>query len=292
MSLIEHLTELRRRLIVSALGLLLASIIGFLLYPPVLELLMDPLRTVEAAVSGGGDESTGAGGASATDAAEQAGSGGGSGGGDAGSGGAAGTNGGSGARGRAAGGEPTLFVHTLFEGFLTRLKLAVLTGLVLSAPLHVFNAAGFVFPGLTGHEKRVVGLAVLGSFFLALAAFAYGYFRIIPLSISFLTGSGFIPDQVGLLLNYSTNIFYVTQFLLVCVLLFQVPIVLVALMALGAVKQRHLWRSMRYIVVGTFLLAAILTPPDFISQLSVAVPLIVLFVLAGLLAKLFGLGAD
>jgi sec-independent protein translocase protein TatC len=265
MSLIEHLAELRKRLIVSALGLLLASIAGFLLYPLVLELLMDPLRTVEAAVSGGGES---------------------------GAGGAAG--GGSGVRGGGAGpgGAPTLFVHTLFEGFLTRLKLALLTGLVLSAPLHVFNAAGFVFPGLTGREKRVVGLAVLGSFFLALAAFAYGYFRIIPLSISFLTGSGFIPEQVGLLLNYSTNIFYVTQFLLVCVLLFQLPIVLVALMAVGVVKQRHLWRSMRYIVVGTFLLAAILTPPDFISQLSVAVPLIVLFVLAGLLAKLFGLGAE
>ena len=266
MSLIEHLAELRRRLIVSALGLLLASIAGFLLYPLVLELLMDPLRTVEAAVRGGGGS-----GAQTGD-------------------GAAGSGGGT--PGRAAGGGPTLFVHTLFEGFLTRLKLALLTGLVLSAPLHVFNAAGFVFPGLTRREKRVVGLAVLGSFFLALAAFAYGYFRIIPLSISFLTGSGFIPDQVGLLLNYSTNIFYVTQFLLVCVLLFQLPIVLVALMAVDMVKQRHLWRSMRYIVVGTFLLAAILTPPDFISQLSVAVPLIVLFVLAGLLARLFGLGAE
>lgn len=240
MSLLDHLAELRRRVIISALAVLAGSVVTFVVNPLILDFLMRPLRAIEQPGAAG----------------------------------------------------EMLYMQTLFEGFLTRLKLSILTGVILSLPVHVFNVVRFTFPALSGREKRIVAVAAGGSFVLALAAFSYSYFNIIPLSVSFLTGAGFVPEDVGLLLNYSTNIFYVLQFLLICVLLFQLPIVLIALMALGTFSRRTLWRSMRYIVAGTFLLAAILTPPDFVSQISVAVPLVVLFLGAGVLAKILRLGEE
>ena len=80
------------------------------------------------------------------------------------------------------------------------------------------------------------------------------------------------------------------RILLVTLLLFQVPVLLEILMALDVVKRRTLFRASRVTVLLTFVIAALLTPPDFISQLSLALPMIILFFLTLLIAKIFGFG--
>ena len=124
---------------------------------------------------------------------------------------------------------------------------------------------------------------------MALSAY-YAYYQIIPISIAFLTNTGFIPERVGLLLNYQKNIFYVFRFMLVTLILFQLPIILEVLMVVSLVKRRTLMRTSRFFVVGIFVLSALMTPPDFISQVSVALPLILLFFLTILIAKIFHFG--
>ena len=188
-------------------------------------------------------------------------------------------------------GDPLLYINTIFEGFVTRLKVALLSGIVVSLPIHLFNGVRFTFPGLNRKEKRVVSVSLAFSFIFVVLSFLYSYYKIIPISIAFLTGDGFVPDRTGMLLSFAGNIFYILQFMLVALIVFQIPILLEVLMVLNLLSRKTLWRAARYLVVLFFVLAAIVTPPDFITQLSIALPLTLLFFLTLLVAKIFGFGA-
>lgn len=192
--------------------------------------------------------------------------------------------------GQSAGSEQTLFITTIFEGFFTRLKAAFFSGLIVTFPVHVYHIIRFIFPGLKKGEKQTVIATLVVSAVLLPLGFYYGYYFIIPLSVAFLTGAGFVPENVGLLLNYGKNIFIIIQFLLAFMIIFQMPIVLVLVMKLNLVTRKTLWSGSRYMIVFIFVLSAILTPPDFISQVAVALPLVLLYFLALLAAKICRFG--
>ena len=185
-----------------------------------------------------------------------------------------------------------LFINTIFEGFLVRVKVALIAGAVMSLPVHLYNLIRFIFPGLTLRERRAVTATLTVSFVLLVLGFFYSYYSVIPLSVRFLVSAGFIPPGVGLLLNFQRNVFFVFQFLLVFLLVFQIPILLVVLMMTGVVSRRALLRTSRYAVVLIFALSAIVTPPDVVSQVSLAVPMVGMFFLSILVAKLLGFGAE
>ena len=187
-------------------------------------------------------------------------------------------------------GESALFIQTIFEGFLAKVKLSFLIGIIISSPVHLYNVIRFVFPGLITKEKKIISVGLIVSFLLIAGGFYYGYYQIIPLSVRFLTGSGFVPDGVGMLLNYQKNIFYILQFILAFVVAFQTPVMLEMLLAMGAVNRKALLKASRYIVVGIFVFAAVITPPDIVSQASVALPLIVLYFLTIFVARIFRFG--
>ena len=189
-------------------------------------------------------------------------------------------------------GTEVLYVNTLLEGFLTKLKVVLLTGFLVSLPIHVYNLVRFVFPGLTGRERKIVSIVLASSFVLIAASAYYGFYKIIPISIRFLTTAGFIPDRVGMLLSFGKNIFYIFNFLLGTIVLFQFPLILEILMVMNVVKRRTLVRSSRFVIVGMFVLAAALTPPDFISQVSLALPMMLLYGLSLLIAKVFRFGEE
>ena len=145
-------------------------------------------------------------------------------------------------------------------------------------------------PPAPAREKKVILIAVSVSFCLIVFSFYYGYFNVIPISIGFLSSSGFIPEDVGLLLNYGKNIFVIFQFLMITVILFQLPIILEILMIMNVLSRKTLLKASRFIVIGIFVLSAIVTPPDFVSQISIALPLIGLFFLTILIARIFNFG--
>lgn len=187
-------------------------------------------------------------------------------------------------------GTSPLYLNNLLEGFTTRINVALLAGFVLSFPVHLFNIVRFIFPGLTPKERRVVGWSLATSTVLAVSSLYYGYVFLVPLVVKVLTGAAFVPKSVGLMLNYSKNIFLVFQFVLACLVMFQLPLVAELLMILNVVKRKAMMSAFRYIVVGIFVVAAILTPPDAVSQILVAVPLTALFGLVLLIAKIFRFG--
>lgn len=237
MPLLSHINELRRLVIISGIGLVAMSIVSFVFYDRIIDLLYRPLKVLD--INSGMD---------------------------------------------------LLYINTIFEGFLTRLKISLLSGIVLSFPVHLFNVIYFIFPGLMGREKRIVSIALAFSFIFIILSFLYSYYKIIPISVSFLTGEVFIPARTGMLLSFSGNIFYVLQFMLVALVVFQIPIILELLMVMNVVSRKRLWRAARYVIVLFFILAAIVTPPDFITQLGLALPLTALYFITLLIAKIFGFG--
>jgi sec-independent protein translocase protein TatC len=186
--------------------------------------------------------------------------------------------------------DKTLAVSSIAEGFLAQLKITVIAGLILSLPVHIFGIIRFVFPALTGREKRIVLCFLVFSLILIAAGAYLAYFKILPLGIRFLTSPYFVPRSAGFLLNYHTNIFYVFSFILWTVLALQIPLVMEILLAMNVLKRRQVWRASRYIIVAVFTLSAIITPPDFVSQLGVALPLTFFYFLALLIAKIFRFG--
>jgi sec-independent protein translocase protein TatC len=185
-----------------------------------------------------------------------------------------------------------LYINTLAEGFLVRLKISALAGFIISLPVHLFNILYFVFPGLVKREKQIIITTLICSFLFVAGGFFYSYYSIIPVSVVFLTGKGFIPDNTGMLLSFGGNIFYILQFILMTLVVFQLPVLLEILLVLNVLNRKTLFKLGRYMVVLFFLISAMLTPPDFVTQIGLALPMTVLFYLTILVAKIFKFGEE
>lgn len=161
------------------------------------------------------------------------------------------------------------------ELFMEELKTAFFSGLFLSSPLILYELCAFLWPGLKNHERKYLfyglmigaGLFLLGTFF--------AYIVIIPAALRFLTGlsiSGVKP--MFTLNNYMS---FIWTFLVLFGLSFQVPVVLSLLALIGIVKPKALRAKRKYCILIIFILSAILTPPDVVSQILMAIPLLVLY---------------
>lgn len=183
-----------------------------------------------------------------------------------------------------------LYATSLFEGFLVRIKISILAGVILASPVIIYHIIKFVIPALHARERQFMAWLVSGAVLLAVGGLIYSYYGIVPLCVKFMTDAEFIPPQVGLLLNFEKNIFYILQFMLVIVVVFQLPIVLISMMALNLISRKALLKASRYVIILFFVVGGIITPPDVISQISVAIPLIALYFLSIGIAKIFDWG--
>ena len=169
------------------------------------------------------------------------------------------------------------------EGVLLKLKLAMLGAFVLALPFILWFAWEFISPGLKGRERHL-GIWVMTAgtgCFLVGAAFAYG---VIPLSLRFLVSFG--PSDIEQLWQVKSYIDFAFRLIVACGVLFELPLVMVLITRLGLVDVETLARGRPVAVVLAFTLAAILTPPDVITQLMLGIPLIGLFEVGLLLGRL------
>jgi sec-independent protein translocase protein TatC len=188
--------------------------------------------------------------------------------------------------------DQTLVVSSITEGFVAQLKITAIAGLIVSFPVHVFSIVKFVFPGLKSRERRIVLSFLVFSLILIVFGAYLAYFKIVPLAVNFLTNPYFVPAGVGYMLNYQTNIFYILSFILWAVLALQMPLLMEILLVLNVLKRRQVFKASRFVVVGIFIFSAIITPPDFVSQLGVALPFLFFYFLALVIAKIFKFGED
>jgi len=189
--------------------------------------------------------------------------------------------------GRAHGGrgDYSLHVFEVSEAFTTKFKIALLVGFLGALPLSVYKVWRFVSPGLFTRERRAVGPLILLSISLFYAGVAFAYFVMVKITVAFLFKM--MPPSVVATVRLGSYISFVTKFCLTFGLVFQMPLVLALLAWLGIVPARALKKTWRYAIVGILIIAAVLTPPDVVSQTLMAVPMLVLYWIGYLLARSF-----
>ncbi len=181
-----------------------------------------------------------------------------------------------------------LQVIAVAAGFVSYIKIALITGLILSSPWVFYQLWMFVAAGLYPHEKRYVHLAAPFSAMLFIAGSLFFLLVVAPLSLKFLVRFNERMLDVRSQFTFQHYISFVSHLMLVFGLAFQTPTAIFFLNRTGLVSVQALNRSRKFVLLAIFIVAAMATPPDVISQVTLAIPLYVLFELGILLSYFAG----
>lgn len=172
-------------------------------------------------------------------------------------------------------GRGTMAMTTAVEGFVVMIKVAGVAGLLASSPVVFWQAWQFVAPGLYPHEKKPMLPLVAASTILFFGGAAFGYFVIFEYAFPYFLE--FASADVQAVLSIDAYLGMATKLLIAFGLTFQLPVVVYFLARLGLINARDMIVGFKYSVVAIFVVAAMITPPDVLSQLLMAVPLLVLY---------------
>ena len=172
------------------------------------------------------------------------------------------------------------------ELLLANFKIALIGGLIIAAPLLIIQIWLFVSPGLNKKERAYVSASILmgGVFFLIGAIFSY--YMVIPTMLVFFMG--FQMDIIEPMISFSSYLSFILSTVVAFGIIFELPILMILLTRFGIVKISFIKKNRKYIILGIFVVAAIITPPDVISQLLLALPMIVLMEVGIILSSLLG----
>lgn len=184
-------------------------------------------------------------------------------------------------------GEPHKLIYTApHEAFVTYLKVSFIAGVGLATPVILFEMWRFMAPGLYEHEKRYLFPIVFLSTVFFVGGAMFGYFVVFPYGFQFFVS--FANDFITPMISTREFTSFATRLLLAFGLVFEMPIVAFFLARLGLIDSQFLRRQRKYAIVLVFIIAAILTPPDVISQMLMAAPLIVLYEMSVWIVYFFG----
>ncbi len=182
-------------------------------------------------------------------------------------------------------GHHLIAIHILSSIFVP-LELTFFLALFCTIPLVFHQCWSFVTPALYSHEKRLIWPLLLISMGLFYIGVIFAYFVIFPLLFKFLIQSP--PVGVQISPDIAQYLLFALKFLFTFGMIFEVPVITIVLITSGVVAREKLIELRPYIIVAAFIIGMLLTPPDVVSQIMVAIPLWLLFELGILLSPLFG----
>lgn len=179
----------------------------------------------------------------------------------------------------------TLIYTGLPEAFFTYLKVAFLAGIMLASPVIIYQFWMFVAPGLYRKERKVLLPVVVLSTFFFVGGALFGYFFVFPIGFQFFLG--FTTEKIQALPSMKEYLSFSSKLLIAFGLAFELPLVLTGMARMGIITVDFLKKNRKYAVLLIFITAAIITPPDVISQVMMAVPLMVLYEISIIGARIF-----
>ena len=170
--------------------------------------------------------------------------------------------------------------------FFVPVKVTLMVAFLITLPHTLYQVWAFVAPGLYRHEKRLIFPVLFSSIVLFFAGMAFAYFFVFPVVFKFL--AGVTPAGVSMATDIDKYLSFVLGMFVAFGVVFETPVVVILLNRMGVVSVAQLKTARAYVIVGAFVVAAIVTPPDVISQTLLALPLIVLYELGIVCCRLLG----
>ncbi|MEK9815646.1 MAG: twin-arginine translocase subunit TatC, partial [Limnobacter sp.] len=170
--------------------------------------------------------------------------------------------------------------------FMVPVKLTAMVAFVISLPILLYQAWAFIAPGLYQHEKKMALPIIFSSTVLFLVGIAFCHFIVFGKVFAFI--NDFAPQSITPAPDIEAYMSFVLTMFMAFGMTFEVPIVVVVLVYLGVVTVEKLVEIRGYVIVGAFVIAAIVTPPDVMSQLFLAIPICILYEVGILFAKIIG----
>ena len=170
--------------------------------------------------------------------------------------------------------------------FFVPVKVTMLVAFLISLPNTLYQIWAFVAPGLYAQEKRLILPLVVSSVVLFFIGMAFAYFLVFPVVFGFM--SSVTPAGVSMMTDIDKYLSFVLGMFVAFGVTFEVPIVVILLTRMGIVTVEKLRAARSYVIVGAFVVAAVVTPPDVLSQIMLAVPLWLLYEFGIFMAIFFG----
>jgi sec-independent protein translocase protein TatC len=179
----------------------------------------------------------------------------------------------------------TMIATDVTGTFLVPLKVTLLAAFLVALPWVLWQIWAFVAPGLYKHEQRLALPLIVSSVVLFFAGMAFAYFVVFPWIFHFFVS--FTPEGVQMMTDIDKYLSFVLWMFVAFGATFEIPVVEVLLVRMGIVSLDKLKSQRRYVIVGAFIVAAVITPPDVVSQLMLAVPMCLLYEIGLVAAKFF-----
>jgi sec-independent protein translocase protein TatC len=179
----------------------------------------------------------------------------------------------------------TLIATSVISPFLVPLKITLMAAFLLALPVVLYQVWAFVAPGLYSHEKRLVMPLVISSTVLFFIGVAFCYFFVFGQVFRFI--QSFAPKSITAAPDIEAYLSFVLTMFMAFGAAFEVPVVVVVLARMGIVSLERLKGFRSYFIVLAFIVAAVITPPDIVSQLALAIPMVLLYELGIWAAQIF-----
>jgi sec-independent protein translocase protein TatC len=178
----------------------------------------------------------------------------------------------------------SMIATSLISPFMAPLKLALFVAVFIAMPYVLYQAWAFVAPGLYKREKRFAVPLVVSSILLFYCGVAFAYFVVFPLMFAFLTTTA--PTGVQVMTDITNYLDFVLLLFFAFGIAFEMPVATVLLAATGLVRLETMTKNRGYVILGIFVIAAFLTPPDALSQTAMALPMWLLYEVGIVLSRI------
>jgi sec-independent protein translocase protein TatC len=176
------------------------------------------------------------------------------------------------------------------SSFFAPFKLTLVLAIFISMPYILFQIWSFIAPGLYRNEKKLIAPLMLGSSFLFYAGIAFAYYIVFPIVFTFFTSVA--PEGVDIATDISSYLDFVLKLFFAFGIVFEIPVVIILLCWTGFTNPHSLRAKRPYVVVGSFVIAMLLTPPDIISQTLLAIPMFLLFEVGIFISSIYYTDSD